>query len=535
MIAVVDAVRLCPFVLGVTGNDRFEWGMLTEEALILLATLGATGILILGVVELVWPSRPTPTRTRRARVAPTSDVDSEMKAAIQRLAQTASAPREAETAEPSAGESTAPPASPTAAIAADEPVPVGIEPTVAMSAIEPPVTSAAGPLFETPPIAGEPVRQPVVAPGRPRERGGPRPQVLPIDTCLTMYNERRFAEVVSLGSAALELRAGMASVSDRPDETAALLDLVGLSKQELGDRDGARTAFRAAIRRAAPHVRATYVRHLLAVVRRVADLDLTSEDSDATRLRELRGCMAALDDALSMVPGDEGVQATQAMVRDALSPACERLVARVVSGDEDQEARELVLETLTDHAMPTAWREGLREQLTSVSSAEIGQLTAQAMRSVQDGNDAHALEALERAERLSAALPSGAVAEERREEFERRLWWGYTRVGLRRIETGSFEAALEPLFRALRLGGLDEERLTETRGALARALEGVVDASTQTILEFGVGDLRTVQAEIEKLVALLQTSLEHGMKPDELGDAFAKVAQLERSLSKPRT
>ena len=44
-----------------------------------------------------------------------------------------------------------------------------------------------------------------------------------------------------------------------------------------------------------------------------------------------------------------------------------------------------------------------------------------------------------------------------------------------------------------------------------------------------------MQAEIEKLVALLQTSLEHGMKPDELGDAFAKVAQLERSLSKPRT
>ena len=509
-------------------------GMLTEEALILLATLGATGILILGVVELVWPSRAAPSRTRRARVAPTSDVDSETKAAMRRLAQTASAAREAETAEPSAGESTPPPASPTAAIDVEEPVPVGIEPRVATSAIEPPVTSAAVPVLETPPMAGEPARHPVVAPERRIVRGGPRPQVLPIDACLTMYNERRFAEVVSLGSAALELRAGMASVSDRPDETAALLDLVGLSKQELGDRDGARTAFRTAIRRSAPPVRATYVRHLLAVVRSAVDPDLTSADSDATRLRELRGCMAALDDALSVVPGDEGVQATQAMVRDALSPACERLVVRVVSGDEDQEARELVLETLTDHAMPTAWRERLREQLTSVSSAEIGQLTAQAMRSVQEGKDAHALEALERAERLSAALPSGAVAEDRREAFERRLGWGYTRGGLRRIETGSFEAALEPLFRALRLGGLDEERLIETRGALARALEGVVDASARTIQEFDVGDRHAAQAEIEKLVAFLQTSLEHGMKPDELGDAFAKVAQLERSFSKPR-
>jgi hypothetical protein len=156
------------------------------------------------------------------------------------------------------------------------------------------------------------------------------------------------------------------------------------------------------------------------------------------------------------------------------------------------------------------------------------------MRSVQEGKDAQALEALERAERLSEALPSGAVAEERREEFERRLWWGYTRVGLRRIETGSFEAALEPLFRALRLGGLDEERLIETRGALARALEGVVDDGARTIRELGVGDLRAAQNEIEKLVAHLQTSLEHGKKPDELRDAFAKVAQLERSLSKPR-
>jgi hypothetical protein len=509
-------------------------GMLTEEALILLATLGATGILILGVVELVWPSRPASSRMRRARVAPTPDVDSETSAALQRLAPAARAARPAEPAEPSAGESPEPPASPTAAIAVDEPGPVGIEPTEAMSVIEPPVTSAAMPILEPPPTGGEPARHPVVAPERPLVRGEPRPQVLPIDACLAMYNERRFAEVVSLGSAALELHAGMPSVSDRPDETAALLDLVGLSKQELGDRDGARMAFRTAIRRAAPPVRETYVRHLIAVVRSVADLDLTSEDSDATRLRELRGCMAALDDALSVVPGDEGVRATQAMVRDALSPACERLVARVVSGDEDQEARELVLETLTDHSMPTAWREGLREQLTSVSSAEIGQLTAQAMRSVQEGKDAQALEALERAERLSEGLPSGAVAEERREEFERRLWWGYTRVGLRRIETGSFEAALEPLFRALRLGGLDEERLVETRGALARALEGVVDAGARTIRELGVGDLRAAHAEIEKLVAHLQTSLEHGMKPDELRDAFSKLSQLERSLSSPR-
>ena len=43
--------------------------MLTGEALILLATLAASGLLVLGVVELVWPS--TPRRpARHARIAP---------------------------------------------------------------------------------------------------------------------------------------------------------------------------------------------------------------------------------------------------------------------------------------------------------------------------------------------------------------------------------------------------------------------------------------------------------------------------------
>jgi hypothetical protein len=340
---------------------------------------------------------------------------------------------------------------------------------------------------------------------------------------------------VTLGSAALELHAGMASVSNRSDEAAALLDLVGLSKQELGDRDGARAAFCSAIRGADPRVRAKYVRRLLALVRSVADPGMAAADDGATRLRELRACVGALDETLAMVPDDEGVQAAQAMVRHALAPACERLVARVVSGEEDQEARELVLETLTDHAMPMAWRERLREQLTTVSSAEIGQLTAQAIRSLQEGNDFDALDALERAERLSAGLPSGAVTEDRREEFERRLWWGYTKVGLRRIETGTFESALEPLFRALQLGGIDEDRLAETRSALSRALEGVVDDCALRIQKLGSRQIRAARAEIEKLAALLQSATERGVRIDDLGDAFAKLTHLEQRLSEART
>jgi hypothetical protein len=181
--------------------------------------------------------------------------------------------------------------------------------------------------------------------------------------------------------------------------------------------------------------------------------------------------------------------------------------------------------------MPAAWRDRLREQLAAASSAEIGQLTAHAIRSVQDGRDGEALEALERAERLAAALPSGAVADERREEFERRLWWGYTKVGMRRVEVGNFDGALEPLFRALRLGGIDEERLGETRSALVRALDGVVDTRWPAIQQLGAADAGAAQVEIEKLSALLRTSTERGLTSEELGDTFAKVTHLGQTLS----
>jgi hypothetical protein len=506
--------------------------MLTEEALILLATLGASGLLVLGAVELAWPS--TPRRpARRARVAPPAFYE--------------------------------PPVIAPRAVVEPPPVVEAVEVVVADApAIEPPPPPAPTVVVPPPPLrrAGRPGRaardwrrgsspvppvpavdldppSPVMSeiaasvigePAPVADAPEPRPQVLPIDTCLAMYQDGRFSEVVSLGSAALEVHARMAVVSDRTHEAAALLDLVGLSKLALGDRDGARTAFCAAIRDAELSARSTSIEHLVALVQSVASSagDATDGETDAVRLRELRACLVALEDALAAAPGDEGLVTAQATVRDALSPACERLVARVVSGEGDDQARDLVVETLADDAMPVAWRERLREQLAAASSAEIGHLTAQAIRSVQDGKDGEALEALERAERLAASLPIGAVADERREEFERRLWWGYTKVGMRRIEIRSFDGAVEPLFHALQLGGIDEERLGETRLALVRALDGVVDARAPAIQQLG-GD--TARIEIEKLTALVRSAIARGLGEDDLGEVLAKVTHLGQGLS----
>jgi hypothetical protein len=357
----------------------------------------------------------------------------------------------------------------------------------------------------------------------------PRPRVLPLDTCLSMYKEGRFAEVVSLGSAALEVHARLAAGSTRPDdEASALFDLVGMSKQELGDMAGARTAFRGAIRAAPPAMRPTYVEHLVKLVRGLLDRggEPTDVDTEAEHVRELRASAAALDDALGALPPDESLAAVHGAVREVLSSACERLAARVAAGEGGEHARAIVLEALGDDALPASWRERVREELAAASSAEIGQLTAQAIRSVQDGKDGDALAALEHAEQLAAALPPGAVTDERREEFDRRLWWGYTKVGARRVEIENYEGAIDPLFRAVHLGGLDHERLAETRGVLVRALDGLVETRAPAIQQLAAEDASAARHEIAKLSALLRAATERGLTTEELGETFAKVAAL---------
>jgi hypothetical protein len=62
-----------------------------------------------------------------------------------------------------------------------------------------------------------------------------------------------------------------------------------------------------------------------------------------------------------------------------------------------------------------------------------------------------------------------------------------------------------------------------------------VDDSARRIQKLGAADIRAAQAEIEKLAALLQSSTERGVRPDDLGDAFAKLTHLEQRLSEART
>jgi hypothetical protein len=215
-----------------------------------------------------------------------------------------------------------------------------------------------------------------------------------------------------------------------------------------------------------------------------------------------------------------------------LWPAWERTVMALVQRQDYRAARRLLREALADLGFPPGRAETFRGLFSGTFSGEIGQLTAQAIRSVQDAREADALSALERAESLLGTLSDGALPPKRREEVDRRLWWGYRALGERRVQAGDCEAALEPLFHAL---GYDvgPERREETRALLLRALDGVADARALAVRELAdAGDREAAVVQCDKLWALLRGAGDRGLTRTELAGVHGKVQRLFESLGR---
>src|SRR5207247_1972032 len=221
--------------------------MLSEEALILIAVVGAWALLIPGVLETLWPSRPRHPGPRSppaplARPAPATNAPAPMPPAPPPMAQTPPVP---ETVEPevAAPEVSGPAVKP-------EPPPESVAATVA--APEPP-----------PATPFEPPRRP--APGTTL-----RIDPLLVERCFSLYQDRQHDEVVSTGEEALG-RLGDAPLSTREArEAAALWSVVALAKQALGDDIGASMALESALRVAPADEGMTYRQHIAALAQSAA-------------------------------------------------------------------------------------------------------------------------------------------------------------------------------------------------------------------------------------------------------------------------
>jgi tetratricopeptide (TPR) repeat protein len=357
-----------------------------------------------------------------------------------------------------------------------------------------------------------------------------------VDRCAALFAQKQYAAVVADATAALA--PGGAASGSAPADLALLWSLVGQSQHAVGDDDGARVALESALAVAPSAARAEHAGRLAALALTVARARLDDAVTEQPRepqerLGSVRDAIEWLERALALCPDDAALTELRTAARAALWPAYDQAVSGLVQRHDYHETRRLLGEALRESEVPLSRQHAFRALLSATFSSEIGHLSAQAFRSLRDSRQAEALASLQRAETLIAVLPDDALPTRRREEIARRLLQGYTRLGRRHVDSGDFEAAMEPLLRALRLPTRSDEG-GETRTVLVRALEGVVEARAPVIQHVAEGgDRPGAIVQCKELWALLASAHDAGLTQDDLQGALARARRLAEALDAP--
>jgi tetratricopeptide (TPR) repeat protein len=332
-----------------------------------------------------------------------------------------------------------------------------------------------------------------------------------------------------------EMRRAEVTPFEDPDTAAALWDVIAQARQALGEPSEARAALESAIEAAGEAERPTYQRRLAVLASTVAralaaEADTPARANSEHRVTALGQATAWAECAVATLPGDADGEALAADLLGRLWAAYERTVTALVHQQEFRAARRLLRQALADPRVPGERVQTFHALFSATFSGEIGQLTAQAIRAVQDGRESEATAALQRVEALLERLSDEALSAERREEVGRRLAWGYGKLGERRLDAGDHEAALESLLRALGHEA-DDERQHEIRALLGRAITAVTDAragDAGDAVERGEHD--AALAQCESLAELLQGAVERGVPAADLAGAWAQVEGLRGRL-----
>ncbi|PYM09349.1 MAG: hypothetical protein DMD82_00465 [Candidatus Rokuibacteriota bacterium] len=523
--------------------------MLSEETVLVIALLAAAALLIVALLEVVWPSRGRHPRAR-ARYGSARAGRQGMDRATDGRAATARrepfpAPRpagsrrpevpsprsigigrESPLPSPRVSQHEAPAAQADGARPATPMLPPRVPPREIPLSAAPPALKPAEPAPPAPPRPAPAAETPEQAPAPPAPTG----DLLPLEECFTLYQDQRYADVITTAVATLEqcieARAGSAKLAH---EVAALWSIMGLSKQALNDENGARAAFEEAIVAAPAAEQSTYQRHLAALAltagrKLIARAETLPETAGEGRVTALRHAVLWLRQGLACAPDDANLSVALERSRKSLWVSYGKFAATLIQRQEFHGARRLIREALAEEDFPEDRREVFKDLLATTFSGEIGHLTAHAIRVMQDEHEREASTSLRRAESLLSSIPSEALTPKRREEVNRRLWWGYTKLGVRRVESGAYEDALEPLFHALQFGEVDPERQRETRTALVRALEGVTEARVESIdqlLKSGKRDAAVQEGD--RLRKLLREGMEVGLSEHELTSALTRT------------
>ncbi|MBI2525659.1 MAG: hypothetical protein HYV93_06720 [Candidatus Rokubacteria bacterium] len=483
--------------------------MTVEEALVALLAVVAAVLLFVGLAQALDSPRPARARRgARGRAAPAPRCAPEPA-----LARQARGPRVPLPRRPEAEPAPAPAPDPVQMVLPQSPE----QPAVPHAVVdEAPAEQASAPEL----AAGEAAAPaaPAAAATAPRE-----PELT--EACMRLYQAGEHAQLLEAAGSALRSESAESAPPATPCERAALWGLAGLAGQALGDRDGARQAFEAGLACLpgpeglvpSPRVTALTVPIARHIVTGAEGAGGASPDMTAG----LSLACALVETAAVAEPGDEGLGELRTRARDAAGALVERSAAALLERRELAEASRVIQEALQSPDLPPARRRALCDLLWTAVTGEVGRLTGQALQST--GEVGEALLLLDRAGEAVRRVPQDVVTPEQAEDLRRRLWWGHTKLGVERVEAGDAAGALPPLYRALALREMDAERQTQTRRALARALEAVAQRAQGEVegLLAG-GDRSGAEARGQALCRAIDEAFEQGLSQDELVTAIAK-------------
>jgi hypothetical protein len=211
--------------------------------------------------------------------------------------------------------------------------------------------------------------------------------------------------------------------------------------------------------------------------------------------------------------------------RATVTPEWRSRVAALIRERESGEARQL-LESALERGEVDRETAGF---LLDVCSTAVARDLSRLRRAVRPGGgDETPLEgSLEVTRVVLEASVAEALPQEQRRRVSGRLWRGQTRLGLRRWRAGTFETAVESLFRALGVRGIDERRRRLARDLLVRTLEDMAGQSLELIPQLlGDRDRAVAMEQAQRLRDHIRRTREEGVSAEDLAVAASRTRQL---------
>ena len=200
-------------------------------------------------------------------------------------------------------------------------------------------------------------------------------------------------------------------------------------------------------------------------------------------------------------------------------------VAALIRGRECGEARQLLESALERGELDRETAGFLLDVCSTAVARDLWRLRRAVRRG---GGDQAPLEGSLAVTRvmLEAPVAQGLPREQRR-RVTGRLWRGHTRLGLRRWRAGTFETAVESLFQALGVRGIDERRSRLARDLLVRTLEDMAGQSLELIPQLlEEGDRAIALGQAQRLLEHIRRIRDEGVSAEDLAVAASRARQL---------